>query len=254
VTAGGSFKDHFSDQSAAYAQHRPTYPDDLFQFLADQCDKHALALDCATGNGQAAIGLASHFDRVVATDASAAQVAAAIPNDGVEYRVARAEDNGLPDHSVDLLAVGQALHWFDFGLFFAEAERTIRPGGLLATWCYGLCLVSEDIDRVVDRLYAEIVEDFWPPERRIVENAYADIRYPAELLTVPDFYMRARWSIDDMLGYLGTWSACKRYAAHHGQDPVAVIEAQLRDAWSDGGSVQCEVVWPVQVRACKLPN
>ncbi|HKJ60600.1 MAG TPA: hypothetical protein VKA94_01200 [Hyphomicrobiales bacterium] len=41
--------------------------------------------------------MADHFGRVVATDASAEQIANAKPHDGVEFRVAPAESSGLPD-------------------------------------------------------------------------------------------------------------------------------------------------------------
>lgn len=78
MTAGSPFEDHFSDRSASYAQYRPTYPDDLFEFLANNCAGHDLAWDCATGSGQSALGLVDYFDRVIATDASEAQIAAAV--------------------------------------------------------------------------------------------------------------------------------------------------------------------------------
>lgn len=246
-----SFKDHFSDQSANYARYRPSYPDKLFAHLASLCADRALAWDCATGNGQSALGLAAHFDSVIATDASAAQIDAALPDPRVSYRVAPAEQSGLDDDCVDLLTVGQALHWFDLPRFFAEAGRVVKPGGVVAAWSYRLCSVTEAIDAVVMHLYAEIVDAFWPPERAIVDNAYRDIEFPAPLLEVPGFRMVQTWGVDDMLGYLRTWSASKRYARQHERDPVDMIESRLRDCWGD---VKHEAHWPLTICAYRVTD
>lgn len=136
-----NFKDHFSDASARYAEFRPTYPDALFSWLAGLCEEHDCAWDCATGSGQAATGLAKHFKKIIATDASSEQVAHAKGPGNVEFRVATAEASGLDAHSIDLVTVAQAAHWFDLPQFYAEAQRVLKPGGVLALWGYGrLCL------------------------------------------------------------------------------------------------------------------
>ena len=245
---GPSFRDHFSLHSAGYARHRPHYPDELFVYLAGLAGRR-LAWDCATGNGQAAIALAGHFERVVATDASQAQIDAAIAHSAVSYRVATAEASGLDDDTVDLVAVGQALHWFDTAQFFAEASRVLVAGGVLAAWCYGLCIVSPACDSAVKRLYTGILGPFWPPERRLIEERYAGIDFPGLALATPSFEMTARWSVDDMLGYLRTWSACQRYRQEHGEDPVTLIEDTLRRAWD---SAPRTVRWPLTVRVARL--
>src|SRR5690606_4114436 len=69
-----TFEDHFSQIAASYAQYRPQYPPTLYAYLAQNAPGRALAWDCATGNGQAALGLAAYFDQVIATDASAEQI------------------------------------------------------------------------------------------------------------------------------------------------------------------------------------
>ncbi len=248
MPSGPSFKDHFSAQSAGYARHRPHYPDALFAYLADLAGCR-LAWDCATGNGQAAIALAKHFERVVATDASQAQIDAAIPHPAVRYRVATAEASGLENDTADLVTVGQALHWFDTARFFAEASRVLVAGGILAAWCYELCNVSPACDSAVERLYTAIVGPFWPKERRLIEERYAGIEFPGVELAAPSFEMTAQWTADDMLGYLRTWSACQRYRREHGEDPVERIEEELRRAW---GSSRRAVRWPLTVRVARL--
>src|SRR5438309_10549779 len=80
------FKDHFSAHAAEYAKFRPHYPDELFEHLASISPRHELAWDCATGNGQAAVGLARHFEKVIATDASAQQIESVEPDKRISYR------------------------------------------------------------------------------------------------------------------------------------------------------------------------
>jgi SAM-dependent methyltransferase len=245
-----TFKDHFSGHAAAYAQHRPLYPPPLFDWLAGLCRERRHALDCATGNGQAARELARHFERVTATDASAEQIAAAAPLDGVDFRTAPAESSGLPDASVDLVTVAQALHWFDVAAFYAEAARVLREDGVLAAWCYQLTSVTPAIDAIIQRYYADTVGGFWPPERVHIERGYADIAPAWPAIAAPAFEMRCDWTADAMLGYLGSWSATQRAAAATGEDPLAAIRSALRDAW--GGEPR-PVRWPLVCRVFRRP-
>ena len=85
------FRDHFASAATDYAAFRPRYPAALFAALAECAPGRHLAWDCATGSGQAAIGLAEHFEQVVATDASAAQLSAALAHARVRYREAPAD-------------------------------------------------------------------------------------------------------------------------------------------------------------------
>ena len=249
MTSKRGFKDHFSTRSADYARHRPGYPDSLFDFLSSLTGGHDAAWDCATGSGQAALALAERYESVIATDASAAQIDSALPHDAVHYRVAHAEASGLKSASVDLVTVGQALHWFDIPAFFAEASRVLVTGGVLAIWCYELCQVSDECDRAVDRLYRDITGPFWPPERELIESRYAGIEAPGQPIVSPDFEMILSWHATDMLGYLRTWSACKRYEQEHGDDPVTMIENELLTAW---GSQPRVVRWPLTLLASRM--
>ncbi len=172
-----------------------------------------------------------------------------MPHPRIEYRVAPAEDSGLPDESVDLLTVGQALHWFDLERFAEEAGRVIAPRGLLVAVSYAVCAIAPEIDAVIERLYTGLLDEFWPPERALVENRYEGIRLPGEALDFGEHSMAANWCVDDMLGYLGTWSASRRFERAHGRDPVDEIEAELRKAW---GAQQQHVAWPLTIRASRL--
>ncbi len=245
-----TFKDHFSGQAGDYARYRPSYPEDLFDWLAGLAPTRVLAWDCATGNGQAAVGLARHFRRVEATDASAAQIAGAEPAPGVHYRVAPAEQSGLAEGSAGVVTVAQALHWFDFGRFHDEAARVLADGGVLAAWTYGLCRVSDAVDALVVELYRDHLGDYWPPERAHIEAGYATIPFPWPRLAAPEFSMRVEWHAGQMLGYLSTWSAVVRCREQTGEDPLRTIAARLEVAWGEDARV---VVWPLTILAGRRP-
>lgn len=246
----GDFKDHFSDQSAGYAKYRPTYPNELFQFLSSVSSGHSLVWDCATGNGQAAVALADYFSNVIASDASRSQIDSAVVHPKVEYRVATADQSGLADNSVDLITVGQAFHWFDEKLFMAEAQRVLRPAGVLAIWAYQLGQVSPECDAIINILYEDIVGEYWLPERMMVDQGYSHLVMPGAPVVAPGFTMSVQWRAADMLGYLRTWSASKRYKAAQGTDPVAQIESELIGAWGDS---ERTVIWPLTIKVSQ-PN
>ena len=245
-----SFKDHFSGHAADYAAARPDYPEALFAFLAAICDEHGRAWDCATGNGQAALGLSKYFARVVATDASAEQIAAATPHPGIEYRVTPAEKADLPANVFDLITVAQALHWFDQSGFFATCDRVLKPSGILAVWSYRQCTVNAAVDTVVSHLYGETLDAWWPPERRLVEEQYQSVDFPfTRVRNPPDFNLSKRWTVDQFLAYLRSWSATQRYMAEQGSDPVAEVEQAVRKGW--GESLEKAVQWPLTLIVCR---
>lgn len=245
-----TFKDHFSHQSNNYAKHRPRYPGELFDYLASLTKSRELAVDVATGNGQAAVALSTLYTTVQATDASASQIDAAEACAGVSYRTATAENSGIAGGSADLMTVAQAFHWFDAGAFFAESQRVLRADGVLAIWLYEIAAVDNHCDAVIDQLYTDIVGPFWPAERQMIEAGYATVALPGAIIDAPDFRMAAHWTADAMLGYLRTWSACRRYTEQYGTDPVLQIEDRLRQSW---GNASKQVSWPLVLKVCR-PN
>lgn len=245
-----AFKDHFSERSDAYRRFRPRYPDGLFHFLADQAPHRDLAVDIATGTGQAATALAPWFAEVRAFDASAAQIAHAEPCPGVSYAVAIAEELPLPDQGADLLTVAQALHWLDLDRFWPEARRVLRPGGVIAVWNYNRLRIDPAIDDLVEHLYTDLVGPYWPPERALIENDYRDLAFPFRRLDTPAFAMEARWNREQLLGYLDTWSAVRRYRKSRGEDPLAVIEPRLSALFGPGLRT---VKWPMSIRVGTTP-
>jgi len=246
-----TFHDHFSTQADRYTQFRPHYGPELFAYLASLAGRHDLAWDCGTGSGQAAVALADYFQEVVATDPSSRQIEHAQPHDRVRYVVARAEHTPLADHSVDLITVAQAVHWFDRPQFYEEVRRVGRAGSVLALWAYGLTTISPEVDAVVARFYEPILGRYWPPERKLIEERYATIEFPFAELQSPPFEMTAHWSLPQLLGYLGTWSSVEKYRAAQGSDPLALIASELHAAWGDPDSPRL-VRWPLYMRVGRV--
>src|SRR5262249_53054290 len=247
-------KDHFSGHAACYQQFRPNYPDSLFTYLATLCPSRELAWDCATGNGQAAVALASHFKTVIATDASAQQVEQAQANPNVKYHVAPADKAPIVDGTVDVITVAQALHWLELSSFYREVRRVSKPGGVLAVWCYQLHSVTPEIDAIVQTFYSGIVGPYWPPERKIVEDGYKTLDLPFDELEAPEFRMVHTWDFERLVGYLGSWSSTQRYRKQRGEDPLELIEDALRAAWGDPAQTR-DVIWPLHLRVGRLtPN
>lgn len=238
----------FGARADAYASFRPAYPDALFDWLAAHSPGRRLALDIACGNGQASLPLLRHFERVLACDASAAQLAQTPPAAGLHLLAADARRQPLADASVDLIVVAQALHWFADAAFFAEVARLLRPGGLFCAWCYSLMSIDARLDPLIEHFYASTLAGCWPTGRGSVDAGYRDIQAPLQPLPVPPFALSAHWDLEQLLGYLRTWSAVQRWEQRHGRDPVAELTPALRAAWGDDGERRT-VNWPLHFLA-----
>lgn len=237
-----SFKDHFSTQTDAYARARPTYPAAWYDWLAGVVVARRLAWDVGCGTGQASADLARGFERVIATDPSAAQVAAATPRDNIEYRIEPAESSSLADASVDLIHVAQAYHWFDHARFAAEVRRVARPGAVVAAVGYRLLRITPAIDALIDVLHDDIVGPYWPPERIHVERGLSDLPFDFHEIAVPQIRMGGALDMTQLIDYFGSWSALARFRKQVGTDPLPAFAERLRPVWGDPATVY-EVDW-----------
>jgi SAM-dependent methyltransferase len=248
------FPDHFSKQSREYARYRPLYPAELYEYLASLTPEHDRAWDVGTGNGQAAIGLAQHYRSIIATDPSKQQIALATPHERVTYRVATAEHSAIEDRSIDLVTVALAVHWFDLDRFYAEVQRVLRPHGVLAVWCYNLTGITPAVDAVMESYYHDVLGEFWPPQIRWVDEHYQTLPFPFAEFAAPEFALEAMWSLNDLFGYLSSWSAAQKYKAAYGIDPLDTKRAEFDAAWSApalGAEINRVVRWPIYLRVGK---
>lgn len=243
------FKDHFSERAPAYASYRPHYPPELAAWLSDAAADTATAWDVACGSGQLSTLLGDHFTRVIATDASAAQIAQSVVHPRVEYRVEPAEKSSLPDRSVDLITVAQAAHWLALDDFYKEARRAARPRAVIALIAYGRTQIHPVIDAIIEKFYAGDLNAWWPPERKHIETEYRHLHFPFDRIEAPLFEMRVSWTADYLLGYIRTWSAVRAMEAAQGPAATDRFAAALRVAWGD---VARSVRWPVVIKAGKM--
>lgn len=238
-------QDHFSPIASQYAAGRIGYPQELFRFLSSQCREHDVAWDCATGSGQAALDLASAFSTVIATDISAELLALAPSHPRIVYRVASAEASGIAADSVDLIAVAQALHWFDLDRFWPEVTRVLKPGGVLAFWGYNWPVVAPAVDRALED-FRGLIASSWPERSSILHGGYRSVDVPLDELPVPTLDASAQWVLADYLAHLRSWSATRYYRERTGDDIIQQFEAAFAEAWP--GS-RVSVTWPLVLRA-----
>jgi ubiquinone/menaquinone biosynthesis C-methylase UbiE len=216
----------FDQQSESYSRFRPSYPAELFEFLAGLTAERELAWDVGTGSGQAASMLAEYFERVHATDSSESQVSQAPKHERITYKVTPAESSELADSSCDLITVASALHWFDRDAFYAEAKRSLKNGGVLAVWCYSLVVPPQMIEKAIEEFYAQI-EEFWPAPIQLVKDHYRTIEFPFAEIAAPEFTIRESRPISELLGFYSSWSAVQAFKTQRGEDPIAELAAKI---------------------------
>ncbi|MNU48497.1 Ubiquinone/menaquinone biosynthesis C-methyltransferase UbiE [compost metagenome] len=221
-------KDNFSHNSQNYAQFRPSYPDEVFTFLETILTGRKRAWDCATGNGQVAVKLATLFEEVQATDLSENQLKNAVLNPKIHYSQQVAEQTDFPEVSFDCVTVGQAIHWFDFDKFYREVKRVLKPNGVFVVLGYGNIRVdNEAIQKWIEQLYFEALHDYWDPERKYIDEKYQTIPFPFEEVPCPEFQIRNTWNREQLLGYLNTWSGVKHYTDKNQRSPIEAILDKL---------------------------
>ncbi|CAH0389823.1 unnamed protein product [Bemisia tabaci] len=250
----------FLKQVVEYAKGRPTYPAELFCFIAEKTPEHELAWDVGTGSGQAAQSLAEYYEKIVATDTSPKQLELApkLPNVRYEQTPPTMSKEELrqkiaAESSVDLVTVAQAIHWFDLSAFYEQARWVLKkPHGVVAAWCYTTPKVNSAVDAVLPRFYRN---PFWRPEFKTVGSAYADLEFPFQPLdelhgTGPIRFENVRtMSLDDYFVYLRSWSS---YQDAKDQGVELLDREMIEDftrAWiSDGISGPKSVNFPVYLR------
>ncbi|MBO9676233.1 MAG: class I SAM-dependent methyltransferase [Sphingobacteriaceae bacterium] len=239
-------KDNFSAQSADYAIYRPTYPQELYDYLLALVKNKESAWDCATGNGQVAKVLAQHFDTVYATDISENQLKNALQLPNITYKVEPAEQISAGNASFDLITVAQAIHWFNFEAFYAEVKRTLKPGGLFAVIGYGLMYIDKKVDKVIYKLYEDLLGKYWDSERHYIEEGYKTIPFPFEEIVAPHFQIKTTWHFNQLTGYLNTWSALQHYKKANERNPLEYLFTELKEAWGD--DAEKDVHFPILLR------
>ena len=244
-------KDLFSKQSDLYARYRPTYPKELYEYILSFVKEKNTVWDCATGNGQAAVVLADHFKKVIATDISAAQIEKATLKENIEYLVCPAESTLFADNTFDLVTVAQAYHWLKWKEFKKEVTRVCKPEAIIAIWTYNRNKIGDKkIDDAIFSFYENVTKPFWDYERKYVEELYKTVEFDYELLPVKDFETTLNWQREDMIGYISSWSAIQKYIKVNGHSPIPMIEKELINLWPKGEVKK--VSFPIYLKLGKI--
>ncbi|MFT2109651.1 class I SAM-dependent methyltransferase [Marinomonas sp. 2405UD68-3] len=236
-------KSYFDTASDIYSRARPTYPAELYFWLAKQASGHSLVWDSACGTGQASIDLAAYFESVEASDVSETQVAEATPHRKIHYQVCQSEKTPYSDNSFDVVCVAHALHWLDLDSFWDELRRVLKPNGLFVCWGYNWIRIGEHEDDVIDRYVLKKVHTHWKDESRLLWREYKDIDFPLEMMDVPQFELTQNWSAYRVFEYIRSWSATSLLIESEGDQFLQKAWDEMIKLWGD----------PLQKKSITLP-
>lgn len=237
----------FGRKSADYAEARPRYPKEIYEYLVSVCQKHERAWDTACGNGQAAVDLANYFERVEATDISEGQVAQALQHPKVNYSVQPSEETNFDDDQFDLVCVAQALHWFDYDAFWPEVKRVLKPEGVFAAWGYSWFSIDDRIDEIIQDTFLNTIEPYWAWQNKLLWEKYQTILFPFERLETPNIEMKMDWNLHQLFAYLRSWSATSLCIEEIGEQFIAEAFFAVQSAWGEPG-----VKKPIEIDFCML--
>jgi len=125
----------FSGRVEAYRRYRSRYPPEIIPLLREKCGltPESVVADIGAGTGMLSELFLENGNRVFAVEPNAEMRAACeeLTSKFPELTCidGTAEHTHLADHSVDLIAVGRAFHWFDHDKCRPEFQRILRPGG-----------------------------------------------------------------------------------------------------------------------------
>ncbi len=154
--------------------------------------------------------------------------------------------------SVALVVAAQAAHWFDWPRFVVEGDRVAISGALVALVSYSNLIVPGGADAELRRFHHEVVGPYWPPGREHVENGYRDRVMPWPSVEAPPLDMTAEWTLDEVVGYVSSWSATSRLVEVEGSGRFDAFAPRLPPR---GPTTRSWLVrWPLTVRLARLPS
>ncbi|CAN7993215.1 unnamed protein product [Ixodes pacificus] len=147
---------------------------------------------------------------------SEAQIAEAEANNrmtNLTFSVASAECLPEADSSVQLVTASQSLLWFDREKFYAEVERVLVPGGVLAVYAYATPKpVAKDQDRL-DKLLHDLLNTgagakYWGEKVTVTDNLYEGIPLPWEdHVRVNCIEDRKMQTVAHYVNYIRSWAS-----------------------------------------------
>ena len=168
--------------------------------------------------------------------------------ENIVYRVEQAEESSLENHSVDLVTIAQALHWFRWDEFYSEVNRVMKPGGIIGIIAYDLPVIHPDVDREILFFHDHTIGKFWDQGRAHMRDRYARIPFPFPLISTPSFFMEINMTRENLLNYIGTWSALNKFKQEMGYDAMTDFANRITKAWP-GDTEKLMVRWNLLVMA-----
>lgn len=240
----------FDAAAAQYLQFRPTYPAALFQWLADITPQHRLAIDCGTGNGQAAVAIAPYFDQTIAIDRHNNPLKHALPHPSVEYRHLPAEHMDFADQSVDLIVAASAAHWFDLAAFYPQCQRVLSSDGRIVLWSYSWPNAQDRAIRAILSEAKQALDPHWSAPSLWHLNAYRDLPFPFETVPTPHFQLTLDWDIDQLIQFLFTWAAIREHVQQRDAHFLDRLRGQLERIWP--ATQPRHFIFPIHMKAGRL--
>ena len=100
---------------------------------------------------------------------------------------------------------------------------------------------------MVEDFYFRTLEGCWPPERAMVEDGYRSLDFPFELVAHPPFVIELSWNLEELVGYIGTWSAVRALEKRSGEREWREFQGRMAVVWGDA-SVRRSIVFPLSLR------
>jgi ubiquinone/menaquinone biosynthesis C-methylase UbiE len=158
--------ERFTGRVESYRRYRPGYPGEMVDLLRRECGLNdaSLVADVAAGTGLLTEVLLAAGLPVVAVEpngemrATCAELEPKFPR--LRCVAGTAEATGLPDASVDLITVAQAMHWFDLEKTRAEFARVLKPGGGCAVLYNNRRLSGDAFHEAYERFLLRVGTDY----------------------------------------------------------------------------------------------
>jgi ubiquinone/menaquinone biosynthesis C-methylase UbiE len=134
-----SITPNFKGLADNYSRNRPQYPQRMLAELRGLLpDGRLSVIDLASGTGistRAILKALGERAEIVGIEPSEDMRCRAEEDSkdhpSIRYEDGKAEDLLVDDGTLDMIFVGQALHWFDRPIFYAETARVLKPGGVV---------------------------------------------------------------------------------------------------------------------------
>ncbi len=241
----------FSGRIADYERYRLPYPAALTELLTSRCGllREHLIADIGAGTGMLSQLFLEHGNAVVAVEPNAGmravceRLASAWP--GLTVKQATAEATGLEDASVDFVAAGRAIHWFDPAQAATEFRRILRPEGRLLLAYNGRALDDTPQSQDYEELLREHATEYDLSRARYTLDPYVDAFFAGGDFLRDDIRGEQRLTREELLGQTQSLS----FAPEPGHARYEGMQQALREffsKWQNDGvvvlSTVCRVV------------